>query len=132
MNAGLLEGQRSLARLKLADILQSGINAGGCCHRCGWDSKYAYAYLRLLQDNGLRPTELVNISKAIKSVGLLHDPVPEERSTECTYTYKHEPPKYRKDRRWQIEFLESHTGLCLFCVREGKSDPSYCSINHSL
>lgn len=91
MNAGLLEGQRSLARLKLADILQSGINAGGCCHRCGWDSKYAYAYLRLLQDNGLRPTELVNISKAIKLVGLLHDPVPEERSTECTYAYKHEP-----------------------------------------
>ncbi|KAK7177376.1 hypothetical protein PSPO01_16576 [Paraphaeosphaeria sporulosa] len=127
----LLEGQRSLARLKLADILQSGIHAAGCCHRCGWDSKYAYAYLRLLQDNGFRPTELINISKSIKSVELLHDPVPEERSTECNFGYKHKPPEYRKDRRWQVEFLESHTGLCLYCVRGGRSDPCYCSIDHS-
>jgi hypothetical protein len=41
----LLEEQRSLAKLKLAEILIAGINdaTGMCVHTCGWSSKYAYA-----------------------------------------------------------------------------------------
>lgn len=130
--AGLLEGQRSLARLELSEILINGINCGGCCHKCGWDSKYAYAYLKLLERRDLWPTHLLNISKAIDLAESIHDPVPEERSASCTYAYKHEPPEYRKDRRWKLDNLKGHIGLCLSCVRAEGSDPSYCQINHAI
>ncbi|KAL2825048.1 hypothetical protein BDW59DRAFT_146745 [Aspergillus cavernicola] len=63
---GLLEEQRSFARLKLGDILLTGIHTGGCRYKCGWSSKYAYAYLQLLERQNLWPTGLGSISKAIE------------------------------------------------------------------
>jgi hypothetical protein len=57
----LLEEQRSFARLKLGEILIAGIEIGGCVHRCGWSSKYAYAYVKLLESQNLWPTGLVSI-----------------------------------------------------------------------
>ena len=132
MDIDLLEEQRSVARLKLAEILVDGINYGGCCHKCGWNSKYAYAYLKLLEGKGLWPTRLLNISKAIDWAESLHDPVPEERSTSCSYEYKHQPPQYREDRRWKLDNMMGCFGLCLYCVRSGRDDPSYCRIKHEI
>ncbi|EFR00967.1 hypothetical protein MGYG_03969 [Nannizzia gypsea CBS 118893] len=126
-----LEEQRNSARLKLGDILIGGITSGGMCvHKCGWTSKYAYAYLELLRHQGLWPTGLVTISKAIEQAESIPDPVPDERSAPCQYDYKHEVPEFRKDRQWSIHRLKEHTGLCLPCVRMGKSKLTFCDGSH--
>ena len=129
---GLLEGQRSFARLKLAEILIAGINdgTGMCVHKCGWTSKYAYAYLMLLERKDLWPARLLHISlsKAIDLAEKMPDPIPEEPSIACTYEYKHAAPEYRENRRWSLDTLNNSIGLCLHCVRLGGTN-SYC--NHS-
>lgn len=98
---GLLEEQRSFAGLKLAEILIAGINdgIGMCVHRCGWSSKHAYAYLKLLERQNLWPTHLLCISEAIELAEKMPDPIPEEPSIACTYEYKHAAPEYRRNRR---------------------------------
>ena len=107
---GLLEEARGMARLDLADILMSGINdpTGTCVHRCGWSSKYAYAYLKLLQTHDLWPGALtrLSIADAIAKAAIIPDPVPEEASHSCTYSYKHSVPEYRKNRQQDL------TNLC--------------------
>ncbi|PVH69810.1 hypothetical protein DL98DRAFT_564318 [Cadophora sp. DSE1049] len=98
----LLEGQRSFARLKLAEILIAGINdgTGMCVHKCGWTSKYAYAYLKMLETRDLWPARLlhISISKAIDLAEKMPDPIPEESSIACIYEYKHAAPEYRRGR----------------------------------
>src|ERR1700728_3033503 len=127
---GLLEEQRSFARLKLAEILIAGINdrAGNCLYRCGWSSKYAYAYLKLLERQNLWPTHLLCISEAIEIAEKMPDPIPEEPSIACSYGYKHAAPEYRRNRRRSLDDLNNSIGLCLRCVRSGSAD-SYCQIH---
>ncbi|KAH7357230.1 hypothetical protein BKA65DRAFT_524386 [Rhexocercosporidium sp. MPI-PUGE-AT-0058] len=124
----LLEGQRSVARLKLAEILIAGINdgTGMCVHKCGWTSKYAYAYLKSLERKYLWPGQLLNISisKAIELAEKMPDPIPEEPSTSCRYAYKHAAPEYRADRCWRLDMLNNIIGLCLHCVRSGGTNYS--------
>lgn len=121
----MLEEQRSCARLKLAEILIAGINdgVGMCVHKCGWTSKYAYAYLKLLERKDLWPARLLNISisKAIDLAEIMPDPIPEEPSIACTYGYKHAAPEYREDRCRSLDILTSSSGLCLYCVRLGST-----------
>ncbi|KAJ5365939.1 hypothetical protein N7517_008825 [Penicillium concentricum] len=76
----VLEEQRGFARLKLGEILIGGITAQACVHRCGWTSKYAYAYIKLLETQRLWPTALVVITEAIERADRMPDPVPEESS----------------------------------------------------
>lgn len=87
--AGLLEEQRGLARLRLAEIFTAGLKdaTGLCVHKCGWTSKYAYAYMKLLQKEELWPTRLFHtaITKALALAGRMPHPIPEESSTACTY-----------------------------------------------
>lgn len=101
-----------------------------CVHKCGWTSKYAYAYLKLLEAKDLWPARLVNISisEAIELATNIPDPIPGEPSVACTYGYKHAAPEYRRDRSWSLDTLNNSLGLCLYCVRSGSTD-SYC--NHS-
>jgi hypothetical protein len=103
---------------------------GMCVHRCGWTSKYAYAYLKLLEREQLWPAGLlhISISKAIELADKKPDPVPEEPSIACTYSYKHAVPEYRRERCMKLDILNSIIGLCLHCVREDSTEP-YC--NHS-
>lgn len=77
MESGLLEEQRDLTRLKLGNILLGGMTSGMCAHKCGWTSKYAYAYLKSLGDHQLWPTVLSDISEAVERVGGMPDPIPE-------------------------------------------------------
>jgi hypothetical protein len=60
-----------------------------CIHRCGWTSKYAYAYLKLLERKDLWPARLlhISISKALELAEKMPDPIPEEPSIACTYEY---------------------------------------------
>lgn len=95
---GLLEQQRSLARPKLADILVRGFDDGGCSHRCGFTSKYAYAYMSLLQEKYLFPDGLLCISNAITAASNMPDPVPQEASVPCNYERNHTVPEYRRNR----------------------------------
>lgn len=129
---GLLEEQRSFARLKLAEILIAGINDGTgiCSHRCGWSSKYAYAYLKLLKGRDLWPTRLLCISEAIKIADEMPDPIPEERSVACTYDYKHAAPEYKRNRRWGLVDLSNSIGLYLHCVRLNSAVSSICQMEH--
>jgi hypothetical protein len=114
---------KKLARLKLAEILLAGINngTGMCVHKCGWTSKYAYAYLKLLDGKDLWPARLlhISISKAIELAENMPGPIPEEQSVACTYGYKHAAPEYRRDRCRSLDNLNNSIGLCLHCVRLG-------------
>jgi hypothetical protein len=79
-------------------MLIAGINdgTGSCVHWCGWSSKYAYAYLKLLEKRDLWPTHLLCISEAIEIAEKMPDLTPEELSIACTYEYKRAAPEYRK------------------------------------
>jgi hypothetical protein len=101
-----------------------------CVHRCGWTSKYAYAYLKLLERKDLWPARLldISISKAIELAETMPDPIPEEPSIVCTYEYKHAAPEYRQGRSGKLDIWNNDIGLCLHCVRSGGTG-SYC--NHS-
>ncbi|KAJ8071950.1 hypothetical protein OCU04_002254 [Sclerotinia nivalis] len=128
----LLEQQRSFARLELSEIFISGINkrTGMYVHKCGWTSKYAYAYLNLLRDKQLWRAKLLglSISEAIEAAENMADPIPNERSITCSYECKHAPPEYRKGRCWSLERLKNNIGLCLQCVRSDSSNPQgYCN-----
>lgn len=131
---GLLEEARALARLDLADILLNGVNdpTGMCVHRCGWSSKYAFAYLKLLEEESLWPGSLgrLSIADAIAKVGRIPDPVPKEANTSCTYEYKHCVPEYRKHREWGLANLDSKIGLCLHCTKSRDENASHCQIRH--
>ncbi|KAH8782917.1 hypothetical protein F5883DRAFT_537395 [Diaporthe sp. PMI_573] len=119
---GMLEEQRGVARLKLAQILIEGVDAGICAHKCGWTSKYAYAYIKQLEGEFLWPGRLPNIpiAKALESADRMPDPIPKESfSTPCTYEYKHAAPEYRRDRSWKLGSFNESIGLCLYCVRSG-------------
>jgi hypothetical protein len=128
---GLLEEQRNNTRLKLAELLLGQITNGTglCVHRCGWTSKYAYAYMMLLEQQNLWPMRLHCLSQAIESAETMPDPVPQERSTECTYGYKHAIPTYRKDLRRKFNDLQDNIGLCLPCIRSNNMS-STCRIVH--
>ncbi|KAK2057686.1 hypothetical protein LY76DRAFT_593972 [Colletotrichum caudatum] len=131
----LLEEQRGFARLKMAEILISGVNdeTGRCVHRCGWTSKYAYAYIKLLQREYLWPAHLhhISISKALELAERMPDPIPEESSTACTYEYKHAAPAYRRDRSLSLDNFEKSIGLCLDCVRSGSMNSECSQHSHS-
>lgn len=101
---------------------------GGCYHKCGWTSKYAYAYLQLLRGKSLWPACLfkMSISEAIELVETMPDPIPEEQNAECTFAYKHAAPEYRRDRCPHLDRLNNSVGLCLHCVRSGSID-YYCN-----
>jgi hypothetical protein len=85
-----------------------------CVHRCGWTSKYAYAYLKLLERKDLWPARLlhISISKAIELAEKMPDPIPEEPSIICRYEYKHAAPEYRGDRCRSLDILNNSIGLC--------------------
>ncbi|TGO55963.1 hypothetical protein BCON_0084g00310 [Botryotinia convoluta] len=126
----LLESQRSYARSEFSQALLEGIDEGICAHKCGWTSKYAYAYLKSLEDYELWPTKLcdISLSKAINSVERIPDPVPQEPSIGCAYERKHALPKYRAGRSWKLGHLDERIGLCLTCVQSGHSGiRGYCS-----
>lgn len=130
---GLLEEQRGSARLDIAQIIISGVNGGTCAHRCGWNSKYAYAYMKRLEYEGLGPARLAHtsISKALKLLEGMPDPIPEESSVECTYGYKHTVPEYRRNRSWSLDDFNKRIGLCLHCIRSGNMNVN-CNKQHSI
>lgn len=109
----LLEQKRGILRLRLAEILVQGFGTGGCPHRCGWTSKYAYAYMILLEETRLVPTELPSISNSITEASNMRDPVPEEASVNCNYEAKHAEPKYRESRGWRLGALTSLGFACI-------------------
>jgi hypothetical protein len=119
----MLEEARSIARLRLANILLQGIDdpTGTCVHKCGWSSKYAFAYLDLLETRSLWPKELSHqsISKAIETAGNMPNPEPKESSASCKYDCKHRVPEYGMNRRRYLEKLDIDAGLCLHCVTTG-------------
>ena len=130
LREGLLEEARSIARLDLANILMNGIHdpTGTCVHRCGWSSKYAFAYLKLLQIQGLWPADLGrrSIADAIAKAETIPDPIPEEPITSCTYSYKHSAPAYRKNQQHHLTTLNSRVGLCLHCVKSQNGNATHC------
>jgi hypothetical protein len=130
---GLLEQQRGFARLEISQILIAGGGTMSCCHKCGWTSKYAYAYMKLLEGKDLWPGALsrISISKALEKAEKMPDPIPEERNTQCQYAYKHESPAYREDRRWKLNTFKEKIGLCLRCTRLGRTDSSCNNPSHS-
>lgn len=98
-----------------------------CVHKYRWTSKYAYAYLKLLERKDLWPVRLlyISISKAIELAEKMPDPIPKEPSITYTYKYKHAAPEYRRDRCWSLDDLNNSIGLCLHCVRSGSTDSYY-------
>ncbi|KAH7394023.1 hypothetical protein DE146DRAFT_790354 [Phaeosphaeria sp. MPI-PUGE-AT-0046c] len=131
---GLLEGARSAARLQLATILIRGVGTEyrSCVHRCGWSSKYAFAYIQQLNKNNLGPEALIHqsIADAIAQAEYMPDPIPDEDSGTCQYAYKHRVPGYRKDREWPLEHFKNNLGLCLPCVRAGDGNAANCQEPH--
>ncbi|CAG7958013.1 unnamed protein product [Penicillium salamii] len=126
----LLEEQRGFARLKLGEILIKGINALACVHRCGWTSKYAFAYMKLLEAQDLWPTSLFVVAEAIERANMMPDPIPEESSAQCRYGYKHFVPEYRKSFRYGLDDLTSRIGICLHCFHSNQAGPAFCQTAH--
>lgn len=114
--------------MKLGEILIGGITALACVHRCGWTSKYAYAYMKLLETQRLWPTALVVITEAIERANRMPDPVPEESSAVCKYGYKHFVPKYRDSLRYGLDDLKSRIGICLHCFHSSQAGPAFCQM----
>lgn len=131
----LLEEQRGSARLRVAEILLAGVNDGHghCVHKCGWTSKYAYAYIKLLERKDLWPADLphISITKALQSAERMPDPIPEESSAACTYGYKHAAPEYRRTRASILDDFNESIGLCLHCVRSGSMNANCSQPSHS-
>ncbi|TEY61619.1 hypothetical protein BOTCAL_0166g00240 [Botryotinia calthae] len=130
----LLETQRSIARLRLSDILLTGINdeQAKCYQKCGRTCKYAYAYLQLLEKKRLWPARLleISISEAIEVAQNMPDPVPEESSGLCSDARNHRSPEYRNDRFGKLEYLYEKIGLCLSCVRGSVFTAAKCNHNN--
>jgi hypothetical protein len=89
--------------------------------------------MKLLKTKDLWPGDLfhTSISKALKKAERMPDPVPEERSTQCQYAYKHEPPAYREDRRWELDSFNKKIGLCLRCTRLDRTGSNCSTPSHS-
>ena len=123
-----------MARLEFAEILLSGIHdpVRTCVHRCGWSSKYAYAYLKLLKTQDLWPRAMsgISVANAILKAEMIPDAVPDEASQSCPYSYKHSVPEYRRNRHWNLSNLDSKTGLCLHCIRYSSQNAVRCQIEH--
>lgn len=119
----------------MAEILIEGVNDGTalCVHRCGWTSKYAYAYIKLLEREHLWPEHLsqTSVSKALQSAERMPDPIPEESSTPCNYGHKHAAPAYRRNRIISLDFFDNSIGLCLHCVRSGSMYSNCGQCSHS-
>ncbi|KAH7128201.1 hypothetical protein B0J11DRAFT_483915 [Dendryphion nanum] len=131
----LLEEARSITRLKLASILLNGVNdiTGSCCHRCGWTSTHAYAYVKQLEEREIWPAHLSHkpIYKVIETAETMPDPVPKEESAHCTYSYKHCLPEYRSERQKPLENLTRPVGLCLHCIISNSGNPLDCKLTHN-
>lgn len=78
----------------------------------------------------LWPTGLGTIAKAIERAHRIPDPVPEERSSECKFGYKHSVPDYRSTFRFGLEDLSNHIGICLDCFRSKQADAVSCQMTH--
>ncbi|KAM0127389.1 hypothetical protein ACHAO1_009562 [Botrytis cinerea] len=130
----LLETQRSAARLGFSEIILEGINDvyAMCNRKCGWTSKWAYAYLQLLGEKRLWPARLhgIPLSEAIESAQNMPDPVPSEDSGVCSDAYSHKSPRYRDGRSRKLEDLYEMIGLCLTCVRGDMSATAECDHNN--
>ncbi|KAJ5544098.1 hypothetical protein N7494_005377 [Penicillium frequentans] len=126
----LLEEQRGFARLKLEEILLGGTKASSCVHRCGWTSKYAYAYIQLLETQSLWPMDIQSVAESIERANRMPDPIPEERSTECKFGYKHFVPDYRSSYRYKLDNLDSCIGICLNCFLSKQPSAVSCQMTH--
>ncbi|KAF7943039.1 hypothetical protein EAE96_010984 [Botrytis aclada] len=126
----LLEAQRTHALTGLSEILLAGINdCHAKCHlKCGWTSKHAYAYMKLLERKTLWPIGLhkTSVYGAIEAVRDMPEPVVEEASDVCREAWNHKPPRYRDGRSERFKSLCEKTGLCLSCVRAGYE--CYCGM----
>ena len=87
-----------------------------CVYKCGWLSKYAYDYLKLLERQDLWLTHLLCISRVIEIVEKIPDLIPEEPSILYTFGYKHAALEYRSNRRWSLADLNNSIGLYLYYV----------------
>jgi len=128
----MLEEQRGLARIQLADNL---ITAGGtnlCDYGCRWSRSYVYAYMPLLEREDLWPGMLsrVSISEAIMMADGMPDPEPQESSIECRSSRYHLPPPDRQSRHLNLNTFDVKIGLCLRCVQLDTTE-SHCSDHNS-
>jgi hypothetical protein len=134
LREGLLEEARSIAKLKLADILMNGVNdpTGTCVQDCGWSSKYAYAYLKLLKAHELWPADLgrQSIAHVITKAETIPDPVPLEASQSCIFSFNHSVPKYSMHRQREMTALDSMIGLCLHCIKSRSDNASRCQTSY--
>lgn len=103
-----------------------------CYRKCGWISKWTYAYLQLLEEKRLWPARLheISLSEAIESAQNMPDPAPGEDSGVCNYARDHRSPRYRGERSGKLEHLYEMIGLCLSCVRGGISATAECNHNN--
>lgn len=101
-------------------------------HECGWSSKYAFAYIKDLDEKDLWPAALDrrSIVDAIAEAEFMPDPIPTEDSGNCQYDFKHSVPQYRRAREHTLGQLKDNLGLCLHCVRAGDGNAATCQVSH--
>lgn len=116
-----MEERRSRIRLKLQQLLVEGaLDCRSDC-ACGWTSKYAFAYLVLLEEGNLLPERMLDqsISCVMQAAEQMSDPTPAQQNLPCKGYGLHREPDYRKQRGRDLENLRKEIALCIDCVRRG-------------
>jgi hypothetical protein len=138
-----MEDQRSHAKLMLAEILIGAADQRSqiCPNMCKWAGDCGYGYLRSLEKARLQPTDIRCISRAIETVEEMNELTPSmwklwldngydrEGDGDCENTYEHSTPEYRKsvcDELYRLDYY----GLCLHCVRSGRTNSAPCRDMH--
>ena len=125
----MLEEQRGLAKLQLANILiVVGANSL-CSYECGGSSSYSYAYMQSLNREDLWPGDIsrMSISRALIKADGMPDPVRPECMTQCSMARFHDGDlPYRRRRIYELGTFDETIGLCLRCVRLDTTE-SNCS-----
>lgn len=90
-----------------------------CCHRCGWNSIHCHAFLEAVRDS--RASYAPSLRRAMELLENIRDITPRERSTDCTFSYKHTSPDYRSALRYRLNKIRTEAGICLNCLLAGNS-----------
>lgn len=87
--------------MRLQEVLLNGDTriCSGCS--CGWTSRYAFAYLQLLEREGLSPINVLDyqIWRALRRAEQLNDPTPPKDDGSCESCRQHSKSDYRENQR---------------------------------
>ncbi|CAO2658413.1 Nn.00g061360.m01.CDS01 [Neocucurbitaria sp. VM-36] len=133
----LLEERRGQMRLEIQQMLFEGTTAAGTVDNsqcsCGYLSRHSFAYVQLLEKEGLQPSKMIStsLSQVLDKLERMTDPiVPHTEWTQCSYRW-HADHSYTGKRWWWLKGFKNANGLCIDCIRVKETgEKRNCRIEH--